>query len=56
VPPEGVDLTFYLLVKDKTENQVGNKLTVKGWIEKQNQEEVFETTGVVQTCHEANKV
>ncbi len=56
VPPEVVDFAFYHLVKDKTEDQVRTELATKGWIEKQNQDEVFEAIGALQTFHEANRV
>lgn len=56
VPPEVVDFAFYHFVKDKTEDQVRKELTLKGWTEIQNQDEVFEAIGALQTTQEVNRM
>ncbi|MDD2965264.1 MAG: hypothetical protein PHU33_15050 [Bacteroidales bacterium] len=56
VPPEVVDFAFYHFVKDKTEDQVRKELTLKGWTETQNQDEVFEAIGALQTTQDVNRM
>lgn len=56
VPPEVVDFAFYHFVKDKTEDQVRKELALKGWTEKQLQDEVFEAIGALYTTHEVNRI
>jgi len=56
VPPEVVDFAFYHFVKDKTEDQVRKELAIKGWTETQNQDEVFEAIGALQTTQEVNRM
>lgn len=56
VPPEVVDFAFYHFVKDKTEDQVRKELALKGWTKPQNQDEVFEAIGALQTTQEVNRV
>lgn len=53
VPVEVVDFAFYNLVKDKTEDEVRKELSLKGWSEKQNQDEVFEA---IQAIHGATEI
>ena len=56
VPPEVVNFAFYHFVKDKTEDQVRKELALKGWTETQNQDEVFEAIGALQTTQEVNRM
>jgi len=56
VPPEVIDFAFYHFVKDKTEDQVRKELALKGWTETQNQDEVFEAIGALQTTQEVNRI
>ena len=43
-------------MKDKTEDEVRNELAKKGWIEKSNQDEVFDAIGGFHTATELNRV
>lgn len=56
VPIEVVDFAFYHLVKDKTEQEVRNELSKKGWTHKQNQDEVFEAIEGIQVGKELSKI
>lgn len=56
VPIEVVDFAFYHFVKDKTEDQVRKELALKGWTETQNQDEVFEAIGALQTTQDVNRM
>lgn len=56
VPTEVVDFAFYNFVKEKTEDEVRNELFNKGWIEKQNQDEVFEAIGAINGATEINRI
>jgi hypothetical protein len=56
VPHEVVDFAFYHFVKDKTEDQVRKELALKGWTEMQNQDEVFEAIGALQTTQDVNRM
>jgi hypothetical protein len=56
IPPEVLDFAFYHFIKDKTEDQVRNELASKGWTHKQNQDEVFEAIGALQTTREFTRV
>lgn len=56
IPPEVIDFAFYHFIKDKTEDQVRHELASKGWTNKQNQDEVFEAIGALQTSQEFNRV
>lgn len=56
VPTEVVEFAFYHFVKDKTEDQVRKELAIKGWTETQNQDEVFEALGALQTAQEVNRM
>ncbi|WPO91671.1 hypothetical protein [Chryseobacterium sp. YR459] len=42
VPVEVVDFTFYLLIKDKSEEEIRTELSKKGWASVQHQNEAFE--------------
>lgn len=55
VPMEVIDFALYHFVKDKTEEQVRSELAKMGWIEKQNQDEVFESIGAIQGAREWSK-
>lgn len=56
VPVEVVDFAYYNFVKDKSEEEVRNELSLKGWSEKQNQDEVFEAIGAINGATELNRV
>jgi hypothetical protein len=56
VQPEVVDFAFYHFVKDKTEDQIRKELALKGWAETQNQDEVFEAIGALQTTQDVNRM
>lgn len=56
VPLEVVDFAYYHFVKDKTEEQVRKELSLKGWIEPQNQDEVFEAIGALQSAQDSNRI
>jgi hypothetical protein len=56
VQPEVVDFAFYHFVKDKTEDQIRKELALKGWTETQNQDEVFEAIGALQTTQDVNRM
>jgi len=56
IPMEVVDFTVYHFVKEKTENQVRTELSKKGWTEKQDQDEVFESIGALQDATELNRM
>lgn len=56
IPPEVVDFAFYHFVKDKTEDQVRKELAIKGWTERQNQDEVIEAIGALQTTQDVNRI
>jgi len=56
IPMEVVDFAFYHFVKEKTEDQVRNELKNKGWIEKQNQDEVFESFDAIYGANELNRM
>jgi len=55
VPKEVVDFAFFHFVKDKTEEQVRNELSIKGWSNEQSQNEVFEAIGAIQEIIEFNE-
>ena len=56
VPMEVIDFAFYNFVKEKTEEQVRNELKIKGWIKKQNQDEVFEAIEAIYGANELNRM
>jgi hypothetical protein len=55
VAHEVIDFAFYHFVKDKTENQVRKELALKGWTERQKQDEVFEAIGALHITQEINR-
>lgn len=55
VPKEVVDFAFFHFVKDKTEEQVRDELSIIGWSTKQSQNEVFEAIGAIQGINEFNE-
>lgn len=55
VPQEVVDFAFFHFVKDKTEKQVRDELSTKGWSNEQSQNEVFEAIGAIQGINEFNE-
>lgn len=56
VPIEVLDFAYYHFVKDKTEEEVRNELTKKGWKNKINQDEVFEAIGGLQSAIELDRM
>jgi hypothetical protein len=56
VPGEVVDFAYYLFLKQKTEQEVRNELSKKGWVNKVNQDEVFEAIGGIQNATELNRM
>ncbi len=56
VPMEVVDFAYYHFVKEKTDDQVRSELSKKGWTEKQDQDEVFESIGAIQGATELNRM
>ncbi|WP_100610683.1 DUF1499 domain-containing protein [Confluentibacter lentus] len=56
VPIEVVDFAFYNFVKNKTEDDVRKELSLKGWTDKQNQDEVFEAIGAIHGATEINRM
>lgn len=56
VPMEVVDFAYYYFVKKKTDNQVRTELSKMGWIEKQDQDEVFESIGAINGATELNRM
>lgn len=53
VPIEVIDFAYYHFVKQKSKEQIINELKNKGWIEKQNQDEVFEA---IDAIYDTNKL
>jgi hypothetical protein len=47
---------LFFFVKGKTEVEVRQELSKKGWTEKQNQDEVFEAIGGLQGATEINRM
>ncbi|MRX68463.1 hypothetical protein SAMN06265349_101522 [Flavobacterium resistens] len=47
IPVEVLDFTTYYFVKGKSETEVRNELSQKGWTANENQDEVFEALGAV---------
>lgn len=56
VPMEVMDFAYYHFVKEKTEDQVRDELSKKGWSKKQEQDEVFESIGAMQGANEMNRM
>lgn len=56
VPEEVVDFAYYHFLKQKTEQEVRNELSKKGWVNKVNQDEVFEAIGGIQNATELNRM
>tara|TARA_R110002020_G_scaffold475059_1_gene708460 strand:- start:184 stop:1278 length:1095 start_codon:yes stop_codon:yes gene_type:complete len=52
VPQEVIDFAFYNFIKGKTEAEVRKELALKGWTKMQNQDEVLEAIGALQTNQE----
>ncbi len=55
IPPEVRDFAYYHFVKDKTEKQVREELSKMGWNNSQNQDEVFESIGAIDTSIELSR-
>ena len=56
IPEQVVEFAYYHFVKEKTEDQVRIELAKKGWSERQDQDEVFESIGANQTATELNRM
>lgn len=56
VPTEVIEFAFYNFVKEKTEEQVREELSKKGWKSKRNQDEVFEAIGASHEVNEMNRM
>jgi hypothetical protein len=55
VPMEVVNFAFYHFLKGKTEQEVRQKLFQKGWTNKEDQNNVFVSIGIIQSLQESNK-
>lgn len=55
IPTEVIDFAFYHFIKGKDEYQVRSELAQLGWIDKQNQNEVFEAIDGIQGKNEMSK-
>lgn len=55
IPKEVLDFAFYHFIKEKSENEIRNELSQKGWSEKQNQDEVFEAIVAINTVQELTR-
>lgn len=56
IPTEVVDFACFHFVKEKTEEQVRTELANFGWVEKNNQDEVFEAIGALNSVREIGRV
>lgn len=56
IPTEVLDFATYHFVKGKSEEEVRNELAQKGWIGVDQQDEVFNAIGAVQSVHELNRI
>lgn len=55
IPKEVLDFAFYHFIKEKSENEIRNELSQKGWSEKQNQDEVFEAIVAINSVQELTR-
>jgi len=55
-PREVTDFAWYLFVKNKTEEEVRAELASKGWTQKENQDEVFDSIGIMHHVHEMSRM
>jgi hypothetical protein len=56
VPVEVVDFAYYHFLKDKTEDEVRKELSLKGWSDEQNQNEIFEAIDAIHSATEINRI
>ena len=56
IPVEVVDFCTYHFIKGKSEDEVRNELSKKGWTANENQEEVFEAIGAVYGSMELSRL
>jgi hypothetical protein len=56
IPMEVVNFAFYHLVKGKDENEVRKELTKMGWSKEEDQNDVFESIGAIQSMQELNRM
>ena len=56
VPVDVIDFTFYHFLKKKTETEVRNELSKKGWDVEQNQDEVFEAISALYGLNEIKRI
>ena len=56
IPADVLDFAYYHLLKGKSEDDVRNELSKKGWRETENQDEVFEAIGSIYGSMELNRV
>lgn len=55
VPVEVIDFAFFHFVKNKSEDEVRDKLSKMGWTNIKDQDEVFASIGAVQTAIQINR-
>lgn len=56
VPNEVIDFVYYYLVKEKSEEEIRTELAKKDWTDKNNQDEVFEAIGGLNSLSELNRI
>lgn len=56
IPTEVTDFAAYHFIKDKKEEQVRGELSKMGWVNKQDQDEVFESLGAVYSANELRRM
>lgn len=56
IPVEVVDFTCYHLIKGKTETEVRKELSDKGWKTTENQDEIFEAIGAINSSVELSRL
>ncbi len=56
VPIEVIDFAFYHLIKNKKEDDVRKELSLKGWNDEQNQNEIFEAIDAIYNVQEINRI
>jgi hypothetical protein len=56
IPMEVVNFAFYHFVKGKDENEVRKELTKMGWSKEEDQNDVFESIGAIQSMQELNRM
>lgn len=56
VPTEVIDFAFYHFIKGKNEKEVRQELAAKGWVNKQNQDEVMEAVAAIGNAKEMSRM